>query len=119
MENHMKRFIRTMKALSDPNRVKMLKLLQEKNLCVCELTHVLGLAQSTVSKHLKILEEAGLVRFEKEGAWVNYQLAAVDEDAPYAAAMLDQLRGWLEAEPQVKELRRKIKTVDRVRICAA
>ena len=50
----------------------MIKLLQQKTMCVCELQGVLGLAQPTVSKHLKILEEAGLVDYRKDGLWVNY-----------------------------------------------
>jgi ArsR family transcriptional regulator len=54
----MREFIKVMKALSDPNRVKMIKMLQRRVMCVCELQGALGLAQSTVSKHLKILEEA-------------------------------------------------------------
>jgi len=114
----MKQFVRTMKALSDPNRVKILKMLQSKKSCVCELTFALELAQSTVSKHLKILEEAGLVSFEKDGAWVNYQLAETN-DSPYAAAMLDKLRNWLETDTQIKLLRGKIRSADRGRICAA
>ena len=60
----MRSFIRVMKALSDPNRVKIIKLLENNELCVCEIHSLLGLAQSTVSKHLKILEEADLVNFE-------------------------------------------------------
>jgi predicted transcriptional regulator len=54
----MKDFIKVMKALSDANRVKMIKLLQRRVLCVCEIQEAMGLAQSTASKHLKILEEA-------------------------------------------------------------
>ena len=80
----MRKFIKVMKALSDPNRVKMIKLLEHKVLCVCELQAALGLAQSTVSKHLKILEEAGLITYHKEGLWVNYSLAD-GTDSPYAA----------------------------------
>ena len=60
----MKEFIKVMKALSDPNRVKLLKILQERALCVCEIQKVLGLAQPTVSSHMKILEDAGLVNTE-------------------------------------------------------
>ncbi|MDJ0819926.1 MAG: metalloregulator ArsR/SmtB family transcription factor, partial [Desulfobacterales bacterium] len=57
----MKSFLKVMKALSDPNRVKIVKLLQQKEMCVCELQGALEIAQPTVSKHLKILEESGLV----------------------------------------------------------
>jgi ArsR family transcriptional regulator len=49
----MKEFIRVMKAMSDPTRVKMLKILEKRSMCVCELQTALGIAQSTTSKHLK------------------------------------------------------------------
>ena len=75
-EEQVRTFIRVMKALSDPNRVKIMKMLEAKELCVCEITALLGLAQSTVSKHLKMLEDAGLVASWRDGAWVNYRLAA-------------------------------------------
>jgi len=61
----MKGFIKVTKALSDPNRVKMVKMLQKKEMCVCEIQAALEIAQPTVSKHLKILEEAGLVEYQK------------------------------------------------------
>ena len=57
-----------MKALSDPNRVRVLKLLQTGELCVCEIQKVLGLAQSTVSKHMKLLEDADLVARKRQGS---------------------------------------------------
>ncbi len=63
----MKDFVKVMKALSDPNRIRIIKLLQHKVMCVCELQAVLGIAQPTVSKHLKVLEEADLVYFKKMG----------------------------------------------------
>ena len=70
----MKEFIKVMKAMSDPNRVKLLKLLQKREMCVCEIQASLGIAQPTVSKHLKSLENAGLVKRKKDGLWVNYSL---------------------------------------------
>ncbi len=54
----MKGFIKVMKALSDPNRVKIVKLLQHREMCVCELQAALGVSQPTVSKHLRLLEDA-------------------------------------------------------------
>ena len=84
----MKDFIRVMKALSDPNRVKVVKMLQQKEMCVCEIQFALGLAQPTVSKHLKVLEDAGLVQFRKSGLWVNYSLSSGPGSA-YAATLLE------------------------------
>ncbi|HSD94027.1 MAG TPA: metalloregulator ArsR/SmtB family transcription factor [Syntrophales bacterium] len=99
----MKDFIRVMKALSDPNRVKVVKMLQQKEMCVCEIQTALGIAQPTVSKHLKVLEDAGLVRSKKEGLWVNYQLAD-GRESPYAANLLGNLRHWLHEDSEIRDL---------------
>jgi ArsR family transcriptional regulator len=114
----MKRFIRVMKAFADPGRVKILKMLGAKELCVCELRQLLGLAQPTVSKHLKILEEAGLVDYRKEGSWIIYRLSG-GEDSEYARVMLANLRGWLDDEPQIRELVARLPQINRERSCAA
>ena len=79
----MKEFLRVMKALSDPTRVKILKILERRSMCVCELQTALGSAQSTTSKHLKILEDAGLAASHKDGLWVNYTLAEQREDGAW------------------------------------
>ncbi len=71
----MKSFIVLSKAISDPTRVRMLKLLEGGELCVCEIMEVLGLVQSTASKHLNILKMAGLVESHKGGTWSYYRLA--------------------------------------------
>jgi ArsR family transcriptional regulator, arsenate/arsenite/antimonite-responsive transcriptional repressor len=112
----MRAFIKVMKALSDPNRVKMVKLLQQRMLCVCEIQTALGLAQSTASKHLKILEEAGLITYFKEGPWVNYRLADGARN-PYAASLLGNLRHWLEDEADVISLMAKLPEIHRESIC--
>lgn len=113
----MKDFIKVMKALSDPNRVKMIKLLQRRVLCVCEIQEALGLAQSTVSKHLKILEEAELIRYTKDGLWVNYRLAD-GANNPYAATLIGNLRHWLEEDEGVTALIERLPEIDREIICS-
>ena len=100
----MRNFIRVMKALSDPNRAAVLKLLEAGERCVCELQYLLNLAQPTVSKHLKVLEEAGLVSKRRQSAWVLYSLAD-GSDSEYAAAMLRQLPGWLNHDQAVRRMR--------------
>ncbi len=112
----MKAFIKVMKALSDPNRVKIVKLLQHKMLCVCELQGALGISQPTVSKHLKVLEEAGLVSFEKDGLWVDYHLSDGVESA-YAACLLGNLKHWLNDESEIVELVKKVPQLNRFEIC--
>jgi ArsR family transcriptional regulator, arsenate/arsenite/antimonite-responsive transcriptional repressor len=112
----MREFIKIMKALSDPNRVKIIKVLQRKVLCVCEIKEALGLAQSTASKHLKILEEAGLVSYTRDGLWVNYHLANGAE-SPYVANMLGNLRYWLEDDAEVTKLVERLPEIQRENIC--
>ena len=112
----MKTFLKVMKALSDANRVKIIKLLQQKKMCVCELRVALGIAQPTVSKHLRILEEAGLVDYQKDGLWVNYSLAD-GKGSPYAASILGNLRHWLNDDPVVAELVKRAPFINREDIC--
>lgn len=112
----MREFIKIMKALSDSNRIKMIKLLQRRVLCVCEIKEALGIAQSTVSKHLKILEEAGLVYSSKDGVWVNYHLAD-GAKSPYVANMLGNLQHWLENENEVINLLERLPEIRREIIC--
>ncbi len=112
----MKTFLKVMKALSDPNRVKIIKMLQHKSMCVCEMQEALQLAQPTVSKHLKVLEEAGLVNYHKDGVWINYHLAD-GSSSPYVATLLGNLRHWLEDEPEVAEIVKKLPAIRRENIC--
>jgi ArsR family transcriptional regulator len=113
----MKEFIKVTKALSDPTRVKILKMLQNKQLCVCEIQSAINRAQSTISKHLKVLEEAGLITYKKDGLWVNYELADGSQ-SPYAASMIGNLRHWLDNDPEVSDIISKLPGIDRKDILA-
>jgi ArsR family transcriptional regulator, arsenate/arsenite/antimonite-responsive transcriptional repressor len=112
----MKDFIKVMKALSDPNRVKIVKMLQTKNMCVCEIKEALQIAQPSVSKHLKILEEAGLVGSMKSGLWVDYCLAD-GSDSPYAASLLGNLKHWLKDDKEIETIMKKLPELRREDIC--
>lgn len=65
---------RVAKAFSHPSRLLMLDALAEREMCVCELTDLVGADQSTVSKHLAVLRDAGIVADRKEGTMVYYRL---------------------------------------------
>lgn len=106
----MKDFLKVMKALSEPSRVKILKLLQSEKLRVGELKDSLRLAQPTISKHLKILEEAGLVCLTKDCLWVYYRLSH-GEGNPYASSILGSLRHWLGGSPEIETLVQNIPAV--------
>jgi ArsR family transcriptional regulator len=112
----MKDFVKVMKAFSDPNRVKIVKMLQHQVMCVCELQEALQIAQSSVSKDLKILEEAGIVDYKKDGLWVNYYLTD-GMKSPYVSSLLGNLRHWLEDEPEVRELIKRLPHIRRGEIC--
>lgn len=62
------------KAISDPTRLKILYLLQDGELCVCEIIMALEKPQSTVSHHLNVLKNAGFIKGRKEGVWIHYKL---------------------------------------------
>ena len=109
----LKAYIRVMKALADPNRVKIIKMLERREMCVCELHAALKLAQPTVSKHLKILDDAGLVDSRKEGMWVNYRLPE-ETTNPYAQRMLACLAAWGNDDAEIK---RTVRLADRADRC--
>ena len=102
--------------LSDPNRVKILKMLQLKQLCVCEIQSALRLTQSTASKHLKILEIAGLIASSKSGLWVNYRLSDGARN-PFVATLLGNLRHWFESDPDVMAVLQRLSTIRRGEVC--
>jgi len=85
------------RTLADENRLRILKILEQRPLCVCEITNILGLATSTVSEHLAALRQAGLVIEQKAGKWINYSLNYSIEN-PIGATLLPQLLNWLDNE---------------------
>lgn len=78
--------VRALKALGDETRIRAVLALRDHELCVCQIVELLELAPSTVSKHLQILKEAGLVESRKIGRWVHYSLSESDaKGVPNAA----------------------------------
>jgi len=114
----MKSFTKVMKALSDPNRVKIVKMLQHKAMCVCEIQKALGISQPSVSKHLRILGEADLVDYRKDGLWVNYFLSDGGK-SHYVSSLMGNLRHWLDDDPEVADLIRKLPSIRREEICGS
>ena len=113
----MRNFLRVTKALSDKTRVRIFKMLQQKRMCVCEVQAVLGMAQSTTSKHLNILEDAGLIMRTKDGLWVNYEIDQRSYN-PHAEPIITHLSSILDDDPDVKADVEKVRRVNRLEICA-
>ena len=105
------------KALSDKNRLRILKMLKKKFLCVCEITEVLQLATSTVSQHLSILNEAGFIIEQKDGKWVNYAINLKPSD-PRVSKMLASLDFWINDDQIIIKDLQKVRVVDRNKICS-
>lgn len=98
------------KAIADPSRVRVLKLLATGELCVCQITTVLALAPATVSKHLAALKAAGLVQQRRDGRWAYYRLAERQLN-PYAARFLAMVGDCLGDDPTIAEDRRLLALV--------
>jgi DNA-binding transcriptional ArsR family regulator len=79
----MRDLLAVMKALADENRLRIVAALHGRELCLCQIVELLGLATSTVSRHASILQQARLVDSRKQGRWTYFRL---DEDAPPKAA---------------------------------
>lgn len=97
----MRQLLAIMKALGDESRLRMVAALQGRELCLCQIVELLGLATSTVSRHASILCQARLLDSRKKGRWTYFRLAG--EDAPAAAreAVLLSM-GALRGDPQVR-----------------
>ena len=115
----MREFMAITKALSDPNRVRILLALRKGELCVCQITGLFGFAPSTVSKHLSILHRASLILSRKSERWVYYRLPG--RSAPVAVReALEWVHKSLaktdEVADDAKKLKRILKT-DPVELC--
>ena len=115
----LREFMAVSKALADENRIRLLLALQHGELCVCQITELLGLAVSTTSKHLSILYQAGLLDSRKEGRWMYYSLPG--KGAPTAAR---EAVAWVrrslakskQAAEDAKRLR-KVLAMDLAKLC--
>ena len=117
-KNEIGKFLDITKAISDISRVRVLMMLCGGELCVCQIVEMLGLAPSTVSKHMSILRQAGLVVSRKSGKWIYYSLST-DSDAVSA---IDWLKNSLKADSLVNadKLRlEEIKKLDKESLCGS
>ena len=98
------------RAMSDETRVRMLMALRGGELCVCQIIELFGFAPSTISKHLSILHQAGLVESRKAERWVYYRLPETDIPKPVRLAMALATKS-LETEPQIIKDAKKLKQI--------
>lgn len=103
-----------LKVLSDKNRIRIIKLLESRKMCVCELAFVIGISQPSVSKHLKKLSKAGIVASEQDHFWTNYYLR---QDNRPLKKILSCFKEHLKNDPIIKKDLKRIKSVDRYKLC--
>ena len=115
-EHNLKNIEKIIKALADKNRLRMVYLLNEKqDLCVCEITDIIGLSQPTISSHLRLLENAGLVESDKDGLWVNYN---INRQADlFSRKLIEMICKDLRKDKQIISDLKKLKAIDRDKIC--
>ena len=115
-ENDLKNIEKIIKALADKNRLRIVYLLNEKqDLCVCEITDIIGLSQPTISSHLRLLENAGLVESDKDGLWVNYNINS--RAGPFSRRSIEMICKDLKNDKQAISDVKKLKAIDRDKIC--
>lgn len=105
-------FIKLSKAVSDETRVRILKLLTKNELCVCQLMEILSMGQSTVSKHLGTLKNAGLIESEKRGTWAFYRLSQ-DRANRHNSGFIRLLSSLSDDDPFIQKDWKKLKEVNK------
>ena len=105
---------RTLKILGDKNRLRILKLLEVKKMCVCELAFILNVTQPSVSRHLRKLCSAGFLGSQKSGFWTDYFLKSKEFSKK---KFLKCIFVELEKDTQVKKDRKAAKKLDRSQLC--
>ena len=112
----MRELLKVFKALADKNRLRILKMLQYKKMCVCELSAALGITRPSVSKHLGLMKDAGLVQDERNGQWIDYCLCE-EKINDFASVIQSHLNKWINDDPKVKEDIKNIKKLNREELC--
>ena len=103
----MNKHLEVFKALSDKTRVRILLLLMERDLCVCELMFILKMEQSRVSHQLQVLKNADLVRDEREGKWMIYSISPANKEMLLTIfdKVIPQLKAAAESQLDKENLR--------------
>ena len=115
-EQKLKQSIKIIKALADENRIRIVCILKNKrDLCVCEITEIIGLAQSTISSHLKLLENAGLIESYKSGLWVNYSLNRFLD--PLSSELIEMINKNLKNDKQIEKDKENANNINRDLLC--
>ena len=109
----MQDLVKTMKALSDETRLRILKVLLERECCVCEIMQALDISQSRASRNLGILEDAGFLKARRDGVWIVYSMDWQTANR-YAASLAKLLRDSPISNEVLAQDRERLKHAVRV-----
>jgi ArsR family transcriptional regulator, arsenate/arsenite/antimonite-responsive transcriptional repressor len=102
------------KATADLNRIRILRMLSYRKMCVCEIAFVLGIAQPSVSRHLKKLKASGFIESENAGMWTNYYLCPQNV---YAKNFIKNLGEWIDPQGLISKDKDMLDKADRDKLC--
>ncbi len=103
-ENNFHRTIKIFKALGEPNRLRIFLALQGRNLCLCQIIPIIKLAPSTISKHLSLLVEAGLIERRKEGKMVNYKGISLKKTDSINRSLINFIKVIIKDKIAIKDI---------------
>ncbi len=103
------------KILGDKNRIRIVKLLEKRKMCVCELAGIIGIAQPSVSRHLKKMKAVGLIAEEQDSFWTNYALSRPVDGC--SARLLAFIKTRLNDDQVIVRDRRRAGRINRDVIC--
>jgi len=109
----MRDLVKLFKALSDETRIRILKVILERECCVCEVMQALDISQSRASRNLGILEDAGFIKSKRDRLWMIYSIAE-QTTSSYAAPLIELLRGSLVNEEIILQDRERLSHAVRV-----
>lgn len=104
-------------AVSDVNRLRIIKILHKRRMCVCEITAVMGLAQSTISSHLKILMNAGIIQAARNGKWVDYYLVGLSKRTYFVNNILNLILSYEDRSNVVRIDGKMAEEINRHEVC--
>ncbi len=114
--------VRIFKALADPARLRIMILLGRRELCVCEIMFVLGMEQSRVSHHMRVLRDAGIAEDVREGRWIIYRIPEASRglvEGLFAGALRERIEGCGETAADAHKLKACVRENIRGRVCEA
>ncbi len=97
---YMKKTVDIQKALAEPTRMMIVRLLMERELCVCELMRAIEVPQCKISKHVTVLKQAGILTDWREGTWIHYEIS--NDLSPEWQSVLKSLKSVWDSEKDIQ-----------------